>query len=168
MPSAKNVSQLQAAQVKIKKAKSLVFTNYTGLTVAQQTKLRAELKSAGGEFMVAKNTLLHRVLGEESLKDTLQGQTGVVLSYDDEVGGIKKLMEFVKKDEKPEVKLGWMDGKMLSLSDIKALAKLPSKLELIATLISRLQGPAYGLVNVLNANARNLVYALKALEKKKA
>jgi large subunit ribosomal protein L10 len=78
-----------------------------------------------------------------------------------------KLMEFVKKDEKPEVKLGWMDGKMLSLTDIKALAKLPSKLELIATLISRLQGPAYGLVNVLNANARNLVYALKALEKKK-
>lgn len=168
MPSAKNVSQLQAVQEKVKKAKSVVFTNYTGLTVAQQTRLRAELKSAGGEFMVAKNTLLHRVLGEESLKSTLQGQTGVVLSYDDEVGGIKKLMEFVKKDEKPEVKIGWMDGKMLSLSDIKALAKLPSKLELIATLISRLQGPAYGLVNVLNANARNLVYALKALEKKKA
>ncbi len=168
MPSAKNVSQLQVVQDKIKKAKSVVFTNYAGLTVAQQTKLRAELKSAGGEFVVAKNTLLQRVLGKDELKDTLQGQTGVVLSYEDEVGGLKKLIEFVKSVEKPEVKIGWMDGKMLSLSDIKALAKLPSKLELIATLISRLQGPAYGLVNVLNANARNLVYTLKALEKKKA
>lgn len=167
MPSTKNVTQLQLVQEKIKKAKSVVFTNYTGLTVAQQTKLRAELKSAGGEFVVAKNTILNRIFGKSELKDTLQGQTGVVLSYEDEVGGIKKLMEFVKKDEKPEVKLGWMDGKMLSLIDIKALAKLPSKLELIATLISRLQGPAYGLVNVLNANARNLVYALKDLEKKK-
>jgi len=168
MPSAKNVAQLQVVEEKVKKAKSVVFTNYEGLTVAQQTKLRAELKASGGEFLVAKNTLISRVFGKDELKKTLQGQTGVVFSYDDEVGGIKKVVEFAKKAEKPEIKVGFMGGKFLSLDEIKELAKLPSKLELIATLISRLQGPAYGLVNVLNANARNLVYALKALEKKKA
>ena len=168
MPSAKNIAQLQELEEKVKKAKSVVFTNYAGLTLKQQTKLRASLKASGAEFVVAKNTLLNRVLKNDELKKTLEGQTGVVLSYEDEVGGIKQVVEFAKTAEKPEIKLGWMAGKMLSLEDIKALAKLPSKLELIATLISRLQGPAYGLVNVLNANARNLVYALKAIEKKKS
>jgi large subunit ribosomal protein L10 len=167
MPSAKNVTQIKELEEKVKKAKSSVFTNYSGLTVAQQTKLRAQLKEGGGEFVVAKNTLLSRVFGNKDLEKTLQGQTGVVFSYDDEIGGIKKVVEFAKTAEKPEIKLGWMNGKMLSLEDIKALAKLPGKLELISTLISRLQGPAYGLVNVLSANARNLVYALKAIQEKK-
>jgi len=167
MPSTKNVTQLQALEEKIQRAKSVVFTSYAGLNLSQQTKLRAQLKQSGSEFVVAKNTLLNLVFKKDELKKTLQGQTGVVLSYEDEVGGIKKVVEFAKTLDKPEIKLGWMGGKIISLEEIKALAKLPSKLELIAMLISRLQGPAYGLVNVLNANARNLVYALKAIEGKK-
>lgn len=167
MPSAKNTAQLQVLEEKVQKAKSVVFTNYAGLNLSQQTKLRAELKQSGAEFLVAKNTLLNRVLKNDELKSALEGQTGVVFSYEDEVGGIKKVVEFAKTAEKPEIKIGWMAGKLLSLEEIKAIAKLPSKLELIATLISRLQGPAYGLVNVLQANARNLVYAVKAIEEKK-
>lgn len=167
MPSTKNVTQLQALEEKIQKAKSVVFTNYAGLNLSQQTELRAQLKQSGSEFVVAKNTLLNLVFKNNELKKTLQGQTGVVLSYNDEVGGIKKVVEFAKTTEKPEIKLGWMSGKIISLEEISALAKLPGKLELISMLISRLQGPAYGLVNVLNANARNLVYAIKAIEDKK-
>lgn len=166
MPSTKNVAQLQAVQEKVKKAKSAVFTNYAGLTVAEQTKLRADVKSAGGEFVVAKNTLLNKIFGKPELTSALQGQTGVVLSYTDEVAGIKSVVEFAKKAEKPEIKLGWMADKMLSLEEIKALAKLPGKTELMATLVSRLKGPSYGLVNVLQGNIRNLVYALHAIEKK--
>ncbi|MBI5151071.1 MAG: 50S ribosomal protein L10 [Candidatus Pacebacteria bacterium] len=168
MPSAKNVSQLQTLEEKAKRAKSTILTNYAGLTLAQQTKLRAELRSAGGELVVAKNTLLSRVLNKPELTSQLHGQTGVVFSYDDEVGGIKKLVEFVKNAEKPEIKVGFMGKTMLTLAEIKELAKLPGKMELMSMLISRLQGPAYGLVNTLSATARNLVYAVKAIEKKKA
>ncbi len=167
MPSVKNVTQLQALEEKIQKAKSVVFTNYAGLNLSQQTKLRAELKQSGSEFIVAKNTLLNLVFKKHELKSALQGQTGVVLSYEDEVGGMKKVVEFAKTSDKPEIKLGWMGGKIVSLEEIKALAKLPGKLELISMLISRLQGPAYSLVNVLNGNAHKLVYALKAIESKK-
>lgn len=167
MPSTKNVTQLQALVEKIQKAKSVVFTNYAGLNLSQQTKLRAELKQGGSEFVVAKNTLLNLVFKKDELKNALQGQTGVVLSYEDEVGGIKKVVEFAKTSDKPEIKLGWMGGKIISLEEIKVFAKLPGKLELISMLVSRLKGPSYGLVNVLNANARNLVYALKAIENKK-
>lgn len=167
MPSTKNVTQLQALVEKIQKAKSVVFTNYAGLNLSQQTKLRAELKQSGSEFIVAKNTLLNLVFKKDELKSALQGQTGVVLSYDDEISGMKKVVEFAKTTDKPEIKLGWMGGKIVSFEDIKALAKLPGKLELISILISRLQGPAYSLVNVLHGNARTLVYALKAIESKK-
>jgi len=167
MPSTKNVTQLQALEEKIQKAKSVVFTNYAGLNLSQQTKLRAELKQSGSEFVVAKNTLLNLVLKVDGLKKILQGQTGVVLSYEDEVCGMKKIVEFAKTSDKPQIKLGWMGGKIISLEEIQALAKLPGKLDLISMLISRLQSPAHGLVNVLGANARNLVYAVKAIEGKK-
>ena len=167
MPSTKNVTQLQALAEKIQKAKSVVFVNYAGLNLSQQTKLRAELKQSGNEFVVAKNTLLNLVFKKDELKSTLQGQTGVVLSYDDEVSGMKKVVEFAKTSDKPKIKLGWMGSKIVSFEDIKALAKLPGKLELMSILISRLKGPSYGLVNVLNANARNLVYALQAIQDKK-
>ena len=163
----KNVTQLQALAEKIQKAKSVVFVNYAGLNLSQQTKLRAELKQSGNEFVVAKNTLLNLVFKKDELKSTLQGQTGVVLSYDDEVSGMKKVVEFAKTSDKPKIKLGWMGSKIVSFEDIKALAKLPGKLELMSMLISRLKGPSYGLVNVLNANARNLVYALQAIQDKK-
>src|SRR3989338_10697145 len=100
MPSTKNVTQLQALEEKIQKAKSVVFTNYAGLNLSQQTKLRAELKQSGSEFVVAKNTLLNLVLKVDGLKKILQGQTGVVLSYEDEVCGMKKIVEFAKTSDK--------------------------------------------------------------------
>lgn len=167
MPNTKNVASLVDLKEKVAKSKSVVLVNYAGLTLGQQTKLRAELKAAGGEFVVAKNTLINLAINKAELKDDLQGQTGVLFSYEDEVGALKKLVEFAKANEKPELKMGLMVDKILTKADVMELSKLPGKEELIGMLLNRLQGPAYGLVNVLNAGMRNLVYALEAVRKQK-
>ncbi len=166
-PNAKNQASLVELKEKVAKAKSIVLMNYAGLTVKQQTKLRAALREAGGEFVVAKNTLVNIALGKDELKKDLEGQTGVLFSYNDEVSALKKLVEFAKENEKPEIKTGLMLDKVLTKTDVIALSKLPSKPELISMLLNRLQGPASGLVNVLNAGVRNLVYALEAVRKQK-
>lgn len=167
MPNTKNTSQLELIKEKLGKAKSVVLTNYSGLTVNEQNKLRSELTAAGGEYVVAKNTLFKIALDKEELNSDLEGQTAVLFSYEDEVNPLKKLFEFIKKLEKPEVKKGLMNDKVLSKEEVIELSKLPGKDQLIATVISRLQGPSYGLVNVLNAGIRNLVYAVEAIRKQK-
>lgn len=168
MPSSKNKQQFDLLKEKAQKAKSVVVTDYAGLTVTQQTKLRSEIKKAGGEFVVGKNTLLRLAIEKDELNDTFQGQSGVVFAYDDEVTPLKALVTFIKEVEKPALKAGFLAGKLLSVKDIQEYAKLPGKSELIVMLIQRLQGPAYGLVNVLQGGMRNLVYALKDLENKKS
>ena len=167
MPKAKNVKQLDELKDKVGKAKSIFFTNYAGLNLGSQTKLRAEMKAAGGEMVVAKNTLINIVLNQPELKSDLEGQTAVIFSYEDEVGALKKLVEFVKANEKPELKRGFMDGKVLTKEEVLALSKLPGKPELISMLLNRLQGPATGLVGVMTAGMRNLVYAIEAIRKQK-
>jgi large subunit ribosomal protein L10 len=167
MPNKKNIASLADLKEKVAKAKSIVLMNYTGLTVAQQTKLRVEVKAAGGEFIVAKNTLVNLALNKPELKDALGGQTGVLFSYTDEISALKKLVEFAKANEKPELKMGVMTDKVLSNAEVMELSKLPSKEQLIGMLMARLQGPAYGMVNVLTAGMKNLVYALNALKSKK-
>ncbi|HAV15621.1 MAG TPA: 50S ribosomal protein L10 [Candidatus Pacebacteria bacterium] len=167
MPNTKNIAQIKDLQEKFSRAKSVVLTNYSGLTVADQTALRASLKAAGGEFVVAKNTLINRVLGKKELTGSLQGQTGVLFSYEDEISALKKLVEFIKTKEKPELKEGLLADKILTKADLIELSKLPGKNGLIVMLLSRLKGPAYGLVNVLTAGMKNLVYALEAVRKQK-
>jgi len=91
----------------------------------------------------------------------------IVFSYNDAVAAIKSLFNFQKDASKLEIKQGFMDDKVLSADEVKSLSKLPGKNELISMLISRLQSPATGLVNVLKAGPRNLVYALNAIVDKK-
>lgn len=167
MPSQKNIAALVAFEKKLANAKSVIFTKYNGLSLKEQTNLRAEVKSADAEMLVVKNTLLKRALKTDKLDSALHGQTAVILSYGDEVAGLKKVVEFAKKSEKPEVVAGWMQDRVLSANDVKELAKLPGKAELIGMLLARLQGPAFGLVNVLQGTARNLVYAVEAIRKQK-
>jgi len=167
MPNAKNQAQLELIKEKVGKAKAVVLTTYSGLSVNEQNRLRSELRAAGGEYVVAKNTLFKIALGKEELNSDLEGQTGVLFSYEDEVNPLKKLVEFMKKLEKPQLKKGLLQNKVLSKDQLMELSKLPGKDQLIVNLINRLQGPSYGLVNVLNAGVRNLVYAVEAIRKQK-
>jgi large subunit ribosomal protein L10 len=106
-------------------------------------------------------------IGKGKVSDSLKGMNALVLSYNDAVAAVKALFNFHKDNEKLEIKQGVMENKVLSPSEVEALSKLPGKNELIATLIARLKGPSYGMVNVLSASPRSLLYALKAISEKK-
>ena len=168
MPNSKNQQQVAMLKEKVAKAKSIAVVNYEGTTVADQVKLRQQLTDAGAEFLVAKNTLIEIALEKDAFDASLEGMNGVVFSYEDEIAGIKALFNFQKDTDKLAIKQGLLDDKVLSFEDLEKLSKLPGKNELIAQVISRLQGPAYGLVNVLKAGPRNLVYVMKAIQDKKA
>lgn len=167
MPNQHNQEQVQIIQEKLDKAASMVVIDYAKTNVKDLTELRAALVEAGGEMFVTKNTLIDIAVGRGKLTESLQGMSAAVFSYNDPVSAIKALVKFHDEKELLEIKQGFMDGKVLSTAEIKALSKLPSKNELIVMLIQRLKSPGQGLVNVLQANARNLVYVMKAIADKK-
>ena len=167
MPNQHNQDQIKIIQEKLDKAASMVIIDYSGAKVKDLTDLRAALKEAGGEMFVTKNTLIDIAIGKGKLTESLQGMSAVVFSYNDPVSAIKALVKFHDETDLLEIKQGFMDDKVLSIDEVKALSNLPSKDELIVMLIQRLKSPGQGLVNVLQANARNLVYVMKAIADKK-
>lgn len=168
MPNKYNQEQVELLKKKVAEAKSIAVVDFSGTTVNDQVKLRSALRKVGGEFRVAKNTLVDKVINDPTLLDSLHGMNGLVFSFKDEVAALKELFKFRKETDKLTIKQGYMEGKVLSAAEVETLSKLPGKAELIATLISRLNGPAYGLANVLKAGQRNLVYVLNALAQKKS
>lgn len=175
MPSEKTLQQkkevVNELTQKIKVAKTIVFADYRGLTVEQDTQLRSELRKAGVEYKVVKNTLTKFAAKENGLDgiDTfLNGPTSMAYSENDYVAPAKVLSDFAKKFEKLEIKVGVVDGKVVSVESIKDLADLPSKEVLIARVLGGLNAPISGLVNVLNGNIRGLVVALNAIAEKQA
>lgn len=166
MPSQRNINQLAGLKEKLGKARSMVFADYAGLSVGQQTVLRAKVAEAGGEFTVAKNTLLKLALEGPRAKGqglrALTGPTAVLFSYQDEILPLKVMMEFAKGAEKPTVKGGFLGNQELTAEEVLELAKLPGKEELIVQLLGRMQSPIYGLRNVMEGNITKLVLVLKA------
>lgn len=167
MPNKKNLDQIKILQEKLKKAKSVVVIDYSGTNVNDQVKLRSDLREAGGEMFVTKNTLIDIAFGKGKLTDSLKGMSAVVFSYQDAVSALKKLFAFHKDTEKLIIKQGLMDDKVLSIKEIEALSELPNMNELIATLINLIQSPTHGLVNVFQASQRDLVGVLKSIADKK-
>ena len=166
-PAKKKVDQVEILQGKLAQAKSAVIIDYSGLTVKEKTTLLQKVREAGGELLVAKNTLMDIAFGKKAeLKDAFKGMNAVLFANEDPITPLKAAVQFHKDTEKLVIKKGVMDDKILSEAEVEELSNLPSKEQLIATLISRLQGPAYGLVNVLQAGPRKLVYALQAIAEK--
>jgi len=165
-PSQKNQKTLEDLQKKVAKAKSIVIAEYVRTTVKDQVTLRAAIREAGGEVIVSKNTLLDIAIGKGKVSDSLNGMNAAVFAYEDPVAPIKALFAFHKKSEKLIIKQGYMDDMVLSQDEVKALSALPSKNELIAKLLMILNAPGTGLVRVLQAGPRNLVYALNAVANK--
>ena len=163
MPNQKNIQQVEIIKEKLSRTKSVAVVDFSGTTVNDQVKLRQDLAEAGGEMFVTKNTLIDIAVGKGKLTESLEGMNALVFSYEDAVAALKKLFDFHKDSDKLTIKQGLMDDKVLSPAERETLSKLPGKTELIGMLMNRLQGPAYGLVNVLTASQRNLVYALKAI-----
>ena len=157
---------------KIGAAKGAVLTTYSGLTVAQDTQLRAKLREAGVEYRVVKNTMLRIATNElsiEGLEQYLEGTTAIAISATDPVAPAKVISEFIKENKLKalEVKAGLVEGKVIDAAGVKALAALPAREVLIAQVLAGMQSPIVGLVNVLQGSIRNVVYALHAVRQQK-
>jgi large subunit ribosomal protein L10 len=155
---------------KMKSAKAMVFADYRGLTVEQDTDLRAALRKAGVEYKVIKNTLARFAAKENELDELdsfFNGPTAMASSETDPVAPAKILSEYAKKYNKLELKVGVVEGKIIDTNGIKALAELPSREVLIAKVLGGFNAPISGLVNILNGNIRGLVVALNAIAEQK-
>ena len=155
-------------------AKGAVLTGYRGLTVAQDMKLRAKLREAGVTYHVVKNTMVRiaaNEIGLEGLDPVLNGTTALAVSADDAVAPAKVIYEFIKENkletEVLTIKAGLVEGKVINVEEVKALASLPSREVLIAKVLGSMQAPISGVVNVLQGTIRNAVYVLDAIRAQK-
>ena len=158
MPSAKILEQKQQLVNKlaeqIKNAKSGVIVDYCRITVEKDTALRAELRKAGVDYKVIKNTYIRKaaeITGIEGFDPYLEGMTAFAISNDDPLAPAKILCKFADENETFKIKVGMMDGAVMNESEVKELAKIPSKEILIGKILGSIQSPLYGLAYVLQA-----------------
>ena len=156
MPNAKVLSEKQAIVAelteKLKTASSGVLVDYKGITVAQDTALRAECRKNELDYAVVKNTLVRFAInnvGLEEMDSVLNGTTSLALSHGDPIAPMRVINKF--NGEKFTIKAGFMDGKVLSLDEIKALAELPSKEVLQAQVLGTMLAPITSLAIVIKA-----------------
>jgi len=150
---------------------SAVFLDFTGMTVAEVTKLRDVFRSKGVEYKVVKNTFVAQALSDKpwlsKLDDVLRGMTGVAWSFEEPSAAARVVKDFVKDNEKLKIKAGLLDGEVLDAKAVsEQLAALPSKDEARARLLATLNAPAQRFVMLLNAPAREFVGVLAAKERK--
>ena len=156
---------------KLAAAKASFLADYRGLTVDQVNQLRGKLREVGVDYRVVKNTLLKlaaKDTGAACLEEHLTGPTAIAIVMDDPVAPAKVLSEYAKQNNKFELKAGALEGKLLSLDDIKALSDLPSREVLLAKMLGSMNAPITNFVGVLAAVPRSLVQVLAAIQDKKA
>ena len=149
---------------KFRSAKSVVFTDYRGMTMSQLSNLRNKLTEADAQFIITKNSLVDISLKAAGLfgksNNIAKGPTATLFSFNDEILPIKTLAKALQDNQVGKFKGGFLNGEFMEALSITRLAELPSKLELQAKIVGSLSSPLYGMVNVLQGNLRNLVYAL--------
>lgn len=162
MPSQKILEAKKQVVEEIKaqltKAVSGVFVDYCGLTVEQDTELRNKLRAANVEYKVVKNTLTRfaaKEVGLDGLDEILNGPTALAVSEHDEVTAAKVLADFAKTNEQLEIKSGFLEGKVVSVDEIKKLAETPSREVLIAKMMGSMNAPVSSLVRTLQALVDN-------------
>ena len=168
-----NLEQKQAVVAEVAAqlagAQAVIVAEYRGLDVGQVTQLRARAKKSGLYLRVLKNTLARRAVQGtpfEKLSDQMVGPLMYGIS-EDPVAGAKVLSEFAKENELFVIKAGAMSGSVMSAQDIKALASLPSREQLLATLLGTMQAPVAKLARTLNEVPGKFVRTLAALKEQK-
>ncbi len=156
---------------RVSKAKSMVFTDYQGMTMSQMQTLRQGLDEVSAQFSITKNNLLKIALKDNGFKvdddAVFSGPVATLFAYGDEIAPIKALTKALKDAGVGKTKAGFLAQEFLTSKQVNQLAELPSKDELRAKVVGALGSPLYGIVGVLQANLRNLVYALDAIRKQK-
>ena len=139
-------------------AQSVVVVDYRGLTVAEDTQLRKQLREAGVSYKVYKNKLVNRAVEGtefESLRDSLEGPNAFAVSTEDATAPARVLAEFAKKAPNLEIKAGVVEGTFYDAEGMKAIASVPSREVLLSKLLGSIQSPITNLARVLNQIAEN-------------
>jgi large subunit ribosomal protein L10 len=168
---AKKTEQVETLNQELQKVSSLIVATYSKLTVAQDYELRKTLRSHGARYRVVKNTLAERAAQgtkvEPALKD-LAGVTSIAYTEGDPVALAKALSKYAKDNPEFTFKVGMVEGRVISINEIQALATMPSKEEMYSKLLFLINAPAQRLVTVMNAVGRDLAVVVnQAVEKNK-
>ena len=165
-PRPEKVAVVTEVRERFEAADAALLTEYRGLNVKALADLRRQLRPAGGEYKVYKNTLVRfaaRDMGADELESLLTGPTAITFVTGDAAAVAKTLRDYARTNQNLVVKGGLLGGKVLSASDVQALADLPSRDVLLAQLAGAFQAPLAKMAGLLQALPRNFAYGLKAL-----
>lgn len=155
---------------KFSRAKAVVFTDYKGMTVAELTGLRSQLKGVSLEYGVVKNTLA-RIASQDTgvsvASAMFKEPVGIAIGYDDPVLVAKKVLDFTKTNEKLKVKGAVIEGQFYGRDELKELSELPSREVLLSMLVGVMQAPLSKMAGALSATVTGFAYALEAVKNKK-
>lgn len=171
MKRQKKESVLADLSARLGQAQAVVVTDFKGLKVSQMSGLRRKISEAGGEYQVAKNTLINLAIKGtkmEVMSQLLTGNTALGFTHGDPATLAKALMDFAKTNDKLSIKGGAIGGRVLDPTQVKAIADLPSREILLATMLGAMNAVPTGLVRVLAAVPQGLLFALSAIKDQKA
>jgi large subunit ribosomal protein L10 len=149
----------------------VLLSDFTGMNVETATEIRRRFREESVKFRVVKNSLAKRALertGAKDLADRLTGPNAVVLSQSDPVAPAKILVEFERKNETPRIRTGWVDASIVTAAEIRRIADLPSRDQLLAQVAAGFQAPVAGFARLLHEMLRQLVSTLDEVGKSKA
>ena len=165
MPTPTKVQQVEELKDSLSRCSIVVGTGYQGLSAAAMTDLRRRLREEGVEYRVVKNNLVLRAaqeIGKDRMAEVLQGPTGVAFGYGDVVAAAKAINTFITTTRLPLAIHGaMMDSTILTADEVRSLAALPPRQELLARVVGQMQAPIAGLVNTLNGIISGLAIVLQ-------
>lgn len=171
MQKEKKADIIRELRDKFLRARSVVFTEYSGMTVSEMSELRDLLRDFRIEYRVIKNNLA-RIAAEDTPvsvvgRDAYVGPLGLAIGYDDPLLVVKKILEFSEKNEKLKVRPSVVEGRLLGIEELKEISNLPPREILLSMLLGAMESPLSRFASLLNATVTNFAYALEALRRKK-
>ncbi|MBM3220248.1 MAG: 50S ribosomal protein L10 [Candidatus Rokubacteria bacterium] len=163
VPTQEKVETVEEFKSRLDGAKTVLVTEYRGLTVQQLSDLRKQLRGVSAQYKVMKNRLAKLAMTDTDLAKLgphLKGPTGMVISKEDPVAVAKALHTFARTNQALAIKAGFVDGQVLPASELKALSELPSKETIRAQIIGAIQGPLVQIASLLQAAPRELAFVL--------
>ena len=163
MPTQEKIAAVDDLKQRLVGVKTVLLTEYRGLTVQQISELRKQLRAVSAQYKVVKNRLAKIAVSSselEVLRPQLKGPIALIVSKDDPVAVAKAVSTFARTNQAFAVKGGYVDGRLMQPEGLKALAELPSKEALRAQLVGAISGPLTQLVSLLQAPQRELAYVL--------
>ncbi|GMV84773.1 MAG: 50S ribosomal protein L10 [Dehalococcoidia bacterium] len=166
MPTPRKVAMLAEIKDRMERASIAISADYRGLTVAQITELRRALRPTGAQVNIVKNTLAQmaaKEAGREEMAQIVQGPTALAIGFDDPIAPVKALTEHLRARRlNIEIHGGWLEGRVLSRAEVESLATMPSKEQMIADVVSKLQSPLYTFAGLMQSTMRNFAGLIDA------